>query len=78
MFYSSLIYVGIEFDESCTAFMPSIGTRSDSVKPTGHARFSVELCRLIRNYKLFSQETQMDKKVVYFLLFILSCETFSN
>ena len=47
MSYSSLIYVGIEFDESCTAFMPSFGTRSDSVKPTGHARFSVELCRLI-------------------------------
>ena len=54
MFYSSLIYVGIEFDESCTAFMPSIGTRSDSVKPTGHAWFSVELCRLIWDYKLFS------------------------
>ena len=47
MIYPSLIRYCFIVIESCMAFMPSFGTRSDSVKPTGHARFSVELYRLI-------------------------------
>ena len=47
MIYPSLIRDCFIDIESCMALVPSIGTRSDSVKPTGHARFSVELYRLI-------------------------------
>ena len=69
IFDSSLIVYWIVVVESCKAFMPSLGRGRISVKPTGHARFSVEFNRLIWNKKsIFLKENQLDQ--MGFILFI--------
>ena len=50
------------------ACMPSLGRGRTSVKPTGHARFSVEFIRLfLENYKLFSKEINWIKGGLFYL-----------
>ena len=86
IFYSSLIVYWIVVVESCKAFMPSLGRGRISVKPTGHARFSVEFIRLIWNKKsIFLKEINWIKWGLFYLftfllwnLFITNSQRFLN
>ena len=76
--YPMFLWYCFDVIGSCTAFMPSFGTRSDSVKPTGHARFSVELYRLIWNKNsIFLKEINWIKWDFFSLFLFLCCETLS-
>ena len=56
--------------ESCWAFMPCMGRCRISVKPTGHARSSLEFIHLFGKLKVIFKGNQLDQG--WFILFILS------
>ena len=62
----------------CKAFMPSMGRGQISVKPTGHARFSVENYQTYLEFINYFQRKSIGSKAVYFIYLISCCETFCH
>ena len=71
------LYIVFDFVSHMWHVCQVLGRCRMSVKPTGHARFSVELFTYLRNKKPIYKVNQLDQMGFNFFISFLCCESLS-